>query len=331
MRISGLSCGSASAYAQIEIQTDSGSNTPSGTAVSSTETQDWPAYLNWETIRFSTPARLTAGSKYWIVATCSDSYQNGYAWGYNGDSVYAGGGASTRDNTVSTPTWGTESATNDCQFKAYLYYYDTIVRFYDGDPDSGGTQIDTDRSLPPIPASGAASTSVDWSAVFGSHDIYVVVDPDNSVGESTETNNKAYKSLSVGVVISFTVTDYNNDGVQFGNVDPGADNQPADQNVTQGAVTLTIGSETEVDVDVQLKGDDFGGPGTSSITVGTVKYNNSDSLVGTSTLTSSYVTWYSVSAYTSDTRQAYYWIDIPSAQTAGGYTSTFYYQAIESG
>jgi len=188
--------GSDSAYAQIEIQTDSGSNTPSGTVISSTENQDWPSSSGWERIKFSSPAKLTSGNKYWIVATCSDAYQNGYAWLFDTGSVYAGGGKSGRDNTAPSPTWETESPTDDCQLKTYIYAYDTVVRFYDGNPGSGGTQIGSDQHLSPAPASGTKSASVQWTASSGSHDIYVVVDPDSSIPESNETNNKAYKSLT---------------------------------------------------------------------------------------------------------------------------------------
>jgi len=129
------------------------------------------------------------------------------------------------------------------------------------------------------------------------------------------------------MIISFTVTDYQSDGIQFGNLSMGSTDQPADQTGTQGAVTLTIGSETNVPVDVQLKGLDFSGAGT--IAVGNVKYNDSDPVVGASTVTTSYVTWYSVSAYTADVVQCYHWISIPSGQEGGSYTSTFYYQAVE--
>jgi hypothetical protein len=78
----------------------------------------------------------------------------------------------------------------------YEVYYDTVARFYDGDPDSGGTQIGSDQHLSPVPASGTKSASVQWTATAGSHDIYVVLDPDGSIPESNETNNKAYKSLT---------------------------------------------------------------------------------------------------------------------------------------
>ena len=82
------------------------------------------------------------------------------------------------------------------EFEAYEAY--TAVKFYDGDPDSGGTQIGSARYLPPIPADGTKIASVEWTAVFGSHDIYVKADPNDLISESDENNNKAYRSINVG-------------------------------------------------------------------------------------------------------------------------------------
>ena len=128
------------------------------------------------------------------------------------------------------------------------------------------------------------------------------------------------------VIISFTISDYGSDGVNFGGLMSGSTDQPADQTAGTGAVTLTVGSDTNVPINVQLKGEDFSGAGT--IAVGNIKYNDSDTVVGASTLTATYVTWYPVSAYTSDTVQCYFWITIPAGQAGGDYTSTFYFQAV---
>jgi thermitase len=330
--------GADSAYAQIEIQTDSGSNTPSGTAISSTETQDWPSSISWERIKFSNPAKITAGQKYWIVAICPDLNPDGYGWGFNNGSVYAGGGQSWRDNNASSPTWETESATDDCQFKAYIYAYDTVVRFYDGNPDDSGTQIGSDQHLSPVAASGTNITQVSWIATSGDHDIYVVVDPDNLIPESDETNNQAYKSLSVAVeVISFTVTDYGSDGVKFYTLDPGMEDQPADQTLAQGAVTLTVGTETNVDVGIYLKGDDFS-DGSHTLAVSNVEYDDDNTLDEVSetgltqgAMATTYGTaWDTVTAGTGAIIQVYHWLSIPTGQAAGSYNSTFYYQAKKS-
>lgn len=206
--LSMLDIGSDSTSVQIEIQTDSGINTPSGTIISSTEIQDWPAdQVTWERIEFYNPAKLIAWEKYWIVATCSDSYQNGYLWGFNDGAVYADGGTSIRDNSVPVPSWGPESAIDDCQFKTYIYAHDTVIRFYDGDPDSGGTLIESEQYLSPIGAFGDKTASVGWTAAgSGSHNIWVVADPDDYIPESNEANNNDFESITVMTELSVSVS-----------------------------------------------------------------------------------------------------------------------------
>jgi len=212
----------------------------------------------------------------------------------------------------------------------YEVYYDTVVRFYNGDPDSGATQIGSDQHLPPIAASGAKTASVQWTATSGSHDIYVVVDPGDLIPESDETNNKAYKSLSVGAeVISFTVTDYGSDGVKFFTLDPGRENQPADQTETQGAVTLTVGSETNVNCNIQLKGTNFTS-GANTIAIGNAKWDDDNTVDGATAMSTTYATIDTSTAGVAKTVNVWHWLSIPSGQAAGDYTSTFYYQAIKA-
>jgi hypothetical protein len=66
----------------------------------------------------------------------------------------------------------------------------TTVRFYEGNPDQGGTLIG-EQSIPPLDgcASGATA-SVIWANVLpGAHTVYLVVDPVNSIPESDESDN----------------------------------------------------------------------------------------------------------------------------------------------
>lgn len=75
------------------------------------------------------------------------------------------------------------------------------VRFYDGDP-STGTQIGTDQILPKVPKNGKAIARINWSTTGvqnGTHYIYVVIDPTNSISEINETNNTANRSIFVNL------------------------------------------------------------------------------------------------------------------------------------
>jgi hypothetical protein len=69
---------------------------------------------------------------------------------------------------------------------------DVIVQFFDGDPDTGGTQIGNDQTIASVNAGGTGTAQVDWTATPGSHEIYVVVDPYDDISESNENNNEAH-------------------------------------------------------------------------------------------------------------------------------------------
>ncbi len=74
-----------------------------------------------------------------------------------------------------------------------------LVRFFDGDP-SLNVQIGSDQVLPRIDANGGIGyAETQWIATPGGvHTIYVVVDPENGVTESNETNNVA--TVNMGVI-----------------------------------------------------------------------------------------------------------------------------------
>lgn len=150
----------------------------------------------------------------------------------------------------------------------------------------------------------------------------------NSAG--TGSGSELTLITTTGEIISFTVTDYGHDGVQFGIIDPGQENQPADCGDSQGAVTLTVGSETNVNVDILIKGNDFSGPGT--IGISNVRYDLDDDPTGSNTLDTNYAIWYTVTQPLAedDVRHGYHWISIPEGQAPGTYSSTFYYQALKS-
>lgn len=138
--------------------------------------------------------------------------------------------------------------------------------------------------------------------------------------------------------ISLTVTDNGaTGGINFGSLNAGVTDQAeAEQNPpTLGAITLTVGVETNVDVSVQLKGDDFSGTATYYLSSADVQYDDDGTLDEGSetgkpqgTLTITYETWYSVTAHNSSVIQCYHWITVPSGQSGGSYTSIFYYQLV---
>lgn len=184
---------------------------------------------------------------------------------------------------------------------------------------------------------GDFGLSVIWSIGSGESAAGYDIIADNQASGTTgmfDTNdaidNPGWAGFAVSVqeYISFTVTDFNNDGIKFGLLDPGLENQPADGQPAQAAVTLTIGDETNADVTVSVKGTDFSGPGT--IDIENIKYNNIDNVTASMTLTDEYETWYSVPALTDNVTDVYYWITIPDGQAPGEYTSNFTYKAVKT-
>jgi hypothetical protein len=79
---------------------------------------------------------------------------------------------------------------------------DVTVRFYLGDPSSGGSAIGA-AQIPNLPARGRRTVSIDWTASgSGEQRIFAVIDPDNTISEvHDETdavdNNKAYAYIDI--------------------------------------------------------------------------------------------------------------------------------------
>jgi hypothetical protein len=73
------------------------------------------------------------------------------------------------------------------------------VRFYDGNPAAGGTLIG-DAPAVALPGCGHNKTAeIVWpDPAPGSHQIYVVVDPDGLIGETNEQNNSISQTIVVG-------------------------------------------------------------------------------------------------------------------------------------
>jgi parallel beta-helix repeat protein len=82
-----------------------------------------------------------------------------------------------------------------------------VVQFFDGDPDAGGTQKGTDQIIAGIAHESTGTAQMTWTAIPGTHDIFVRVDPYNSIEEASETNNQASKQITVSGAITVYVDD----------------------------------------------------------------------------------------------------------------------------
>jgi len=72
----------------------------------------------------------------------------------------------------------------------------TVVRFYTGDPASGGQQIGSDQVVSLSGCGDRFSAQVEWTDVGpGNYTVYAMVDPDNQVAETGPLPNKANRSI----------------------------------------------------------------------------------------------------------------------------------------
>ncbi len=74
---------------------------------------------------------------------------------------------------------------------------DVVVRFYDGDPKAGGMQIGADQVIPQIVAGEYGYASVEWNVagLSGTHEVHVLVDPDQRIPERLESPEHPYDEV----------------------------------------------------------------------------------------------------------------------------------------
>jgi hypothetical protein len=72
-----------------------------------------------------------------------------------------------------------------------------LVNFYDGDPDTGGILLGSTTITSLLTGLSGNASIIYQFADQGTHDIYVIVDPNNTISETLETNNKANSILNV--------------------------------------------------------------------------------------------------------------------------------------
>ena len=72
-----------------------------------------------------------------------------------------------------------------------------IVQFFDGDPGEGGSQINGNKTIASLDAGENTTINVNWTTSLGLHEIWVLVDSNNSVSELSETNNNASKNITI--------------------------------------------------------------------------------------------------------------------------------------
>lgn len=151
-------------------------------------------------------------------------------FGVNGDSVYTYGIQPLLDLSISQSNVSIFDAEPVEGLETKLLFTisnvqqspvrDITVRVYDGDPDSGGQQIDQDVVIPQLESGEAVVLEVNWTPLGeGIHNVYIVIDPDQVIPEINENNNKTSKLFVIRdsdilgpAITDITVTEYDGDG-----------------------------------------------------------------------------------------------------------------------
>ncbi|MFC1965282.1 Ig-like domain-containing protein, partial [Chloroflexota bacterium] len=143
-----------------------------------------------------------------------EDYRNGNADIYM-KSLNTENAAIKPNNIVFTPSSATDSEiitiTASIQNLGENTLNNILVRFFEGDPTGTGVQISTDQTISSILAGNMGPANVSWQAsTNGTIPIYMVIDPNNTIAESNELDNTAFKTI--------TISDNDNDGPVIENI-----------------------------------------------------------------------------------------------------------------
>ena len=135
------------------------------------------------------------------------------------------------------------------------------------------------------------------------------------------TEQSTTASVSVGKVISITLSGPGVSGIDFGSVQPGNVAEATGQSAGTPAINVDVGSETNTNVDISIKGT----LGSGSLVLADWKY--CDTYGGTKAgLTDDYVEVYDNVA-ASSSNPFYHWVDVPGGAAAGSNSITINYKA----
>lgn len=139
-------------------------------------------------------------------------------------------------------------------------------------------------------------------------------------------------SLAVPPMVSITITDAGTSGVNFGSIDPGTtDVGDADQGASTPAIIVTNDAVSNFNIKVNVKGTDFSGTPSGTLTVDHVTYDDdntpsevSETGKAETALDTTYpVTDYYTGITPGSDADFWFFIDVPSDQYAADYSSTF--------
>lgn len=145
---------------------------------------------------------------------------------------------------------------------------------------------------------------------------------------AAEDTATSIASVTINEIVSVTLADPSSDGVNFGSVNGDTTGNPdLDNNSAAGyAIQVQVGSETNVNVSVNIKGGDFTNGSGGTIYISNAYFSTLNEYGGAITMDTLYQPLGSVSTGGGNV-DVFHWLDIPSATAPGTYQSTFTYQA----
>ena len=132
-------------------------------------------------------------------------------------------------------------------------------------------------------------------------------------------------------VISFSVIDHGDYGINFGDLVKGStDNPEMAQHSEQGAVTLVLAAETSVDCSIQIKASGDFSDGTGNIIpLGNASWSDINQPGSASNMTAGYMTMATSTAEQEKSVDIWHWVSIPAGQEPAMYQTYFYYHAVK--
>lgn len=150
-------------------------------------------------------------------------------------------------------------------------------------------------------------------------------------GQTPLLNKVSIGYTAPAEILSFSVIDYGDNGINFGALATGSTNNPeAAQNSSRGAVVLVVADETTVDCDIQIKsGGDFSDGAGNSIPLYYASWGSSSDPGTASNMTADYVTVSTSTAALEKAVDIWHWVSIPAGQEPAMYQTDFYYHAVK--
>lgn len=150
-------------------------------------------------------------------------------------------------------------------------------------------------------------------------------------GKTPVMNKVSIGYDSAPEIISFSVIDHGIAGINFGDLVKGSTNNPEiAQNSSQGAVTLVVAAETNVDCNIQIKASGNFSDGTGNIIpLGNASWSDSNQPGSASNMTVDYATVSTSIAELEKSVDIWHWVSIPVGQEPAMYETEYYYHAVK--